>query len=352
MKVLHVNFSFSQGGIDNMMNDIMLAQYQAGIEVSLMVVNDQINKEVLDLIPKGIKAYFIRRPVGSKNPFYLLKIFLLIFFQIRPDVIHCHNRNLGKICHVIRHFMHCKSILTVHDMSYDTRYYYLFDDVVAISKSVKEDIQKTYHQNNVRVIHNGIDFGKVLPRNIIEQNSPIRIVIVSRLDVEKKGHDILLRAVSFLKNEGLGLHLDIVGNGNGLSKLEELIEQLDIRDNVSILGSKSREWVYCHLRDYDLLVQPSRYEGFGLTIVEGIAAKIPVLVSNIDGPKEITCNGTYGWMFSIDNEKELAETIKTIISMNVEELQNKIHNDYLYMKDHFSINATASKYIKLYQCAY
>lgn len=350
MKVLHANFSFTQGGIDNMMNDIMLAQYNTGIEVYLLIVNDQLNKDVTNLIPNGIKTFFVHRPVGSNNLYYLLKIIFLILFVIRPDVIHCHNRNLGKICHIIQCVMRCKSLLTVHDMSYDTTYYQYFDYIVAISKSVKDDIYRTYHHNNVRVVYNGVDFDKILQRNNMKKSTPFRIVIVSRLDVEKKGHDILLRAVSFLKNDGIDLHLDIVGDGKGLVEIQELIDKLDLWDYVSILGSKSREWVYHHLCNYDLLVQPSRYEGFGLTIVEAIAAHVPVLVSDIDGPKEITCNGTYGWIFSAGNDRNLADLIRKIMSLNIEELHKKTNNDFLYMRDHFSIQTTVNNYIKLYQC--
>lgn len=348
MKILHINFSFTQGGIDNMMNDIMLAQKMRGQDMYLLIVNDHVEKEVLELIPKGVKTYFIQRPKGSKNPFYFIKTILIVIFLIHPDIIHSHNSKLGKICNIIRNATHCKSILTVHDMQYDTSQYHYFDYIVAISQSVKADILKTFNRGNIGVIYNGIDFNKIKSQVIPTRNTPFRIIIVSRLDVVKKGHDTLLKALSLLNNKGVSVRLDIIGDGLGLDYIKELIEEFGLCNIVSILGSKSRQWVYTNLYKYDLLVQPSRYEGFGLTIVEGIAAKIPILVSDIDGPNEITCNGSYGWMFRVDDYQDMAEKLMEIYNMGPNTLHSKINKSYQYMKKHYSVETTANNYLELY----
>lgn len=54
---------------------------------------------------------------------------------------------------------------------------------------------------------------------------------------------------------------------------------------------KNQEWIYHNLCNFDLFIQPSRFEGFGLTVAEAIAAKVTVLVSNIQGPMEIIDDG-------------------------------------------------------------
>ena len=92
MKVLHINFSFTIGGIDNMMIDIMKHQLLKGVDVCLMIINDRVDKDVYNDIPKGVKVFLIRRPPSSKNVIYICKIYwfiisydvhLLLIFQIK-----------------------------------------------------------------------------------------------------------------------------------------------------------------------------------------------------------------------------------------------------------------------------
>ena len=64
-----------------------------------------------------------------------------------------------------------------------------------------------------------------------------------------------------------------------------------------------------HLTDYDLFVQPSRWEGFGLTVAEAMAAGVPVLVSEGQGPAEVTQGSRYGWLFANGDADDLQRQI-------------------------------------------
>ena len=55
-----------------------------------------------------------------------------------------------------------------------------------------------------------------------------------------------------------------------------LVQEYNLNSYISFLGSKDTHYIEQHLKDYDLLVQPSRIEGFGLTVAEAMAAKVPV----------------------------------------------------------------------------
>ena len=76
-----------------------------------------------------------------------------------------------------------------------------------------------------------------------------------------------------------------------------MVQNLHLENEVVFEGLKDQSWVYQNLCNYDLFIQPSRYEGFGLTVAEAIAAKVPVLVSNIEGPLEIIDGGRLGMSF-------------------------------------------------------
>lgn len=105
-----------------------------------------------------------------------------------------------------------------------------------------------------------------------------------------------------------------VGVGASRSLLEDMAIALGLKNNVSFLGAKRKEWLCHNLKNYDLLLQPSRIEGFGLTIVEGMAAKIPVLISNIEGPMEVIMSDGHGYFFETENSNDCATKIMEVIS--------------------------------------
>jgi glycosyltransferase involved in cell wall biosynthesis len=139
----------------------------------------------------------------------------------------------------------------------------------------------------------------------------MKLVQVSRVIHEKKGQDILLQALAMLKKDHgfQDFVVHIVGVGPSLDYLKQLAVTLDLKDQVVFCGGKDRPWLYRNLRQYHLLVQPSRYEGFGLTILEGFAAGLPVLASNIEGPAEIMRHTQRGELFEKEDVKGCAEKI-------------------------------------------
>ena len=96
------------------------------------------------------------------------------------------------------------------------------------------------------------------------------------------------------------------------------------------------------------MVQPSIYEGFGLTVAEGMIAGLPVLVSDVEGPMEIIQNGQYGYCFQVGNAEDMANKL-------VEMLQNPIkvyeiaRIGQVYATSHFDIKELVLKYDELYK---
>lgn len=346
MKVLHINFSFTIGGIDNMLTDIMRHQKVKGMDVYLMVINDTVSPTIQASIPKGVKTFFIGRPKSSRNPFYILKVYWLINVCIHPDIIHCHNSAVGKMLK----FDKRPKLLTVHDVGYSTKGYKYFDWIVAISNAVKTDIQKTYSKTNISIIYNGVDFSLIKERGDCYPDKTFRIVLIGRLVHNKKGQDLLIQAVNRIRNMiKKEIQLDIIGKGESQPYLMDMVKAFSLSDCIHFVGEKERSWVYHNLKNYDLLVQPSRYEGFGLTIIEGFAAKISVLASDIDGPREILQNGKYGYVFCADNIQSLCTTLLNIINQPCRMRLEKSLFDYEHMKKHFSIKKNVDNYTQLYK---
>ena len=79
MKIVHLNFSFRQGGIPVLLVDITNEQVKSN-QVSIIVINDQVHQEILAEVNTNVVMNFINRQPKSKNPFYVIKINYLLCF--------------------------------------------------------------------------------------------------------------------------------------------------------------------------------------------------------------------------------------------------------------------------------
>ena len=94
--------------------------------------------------------------------------------------------------------------------------------------------------------------------------------------------------------------------------------QIENGAEVHVCIIKPQPYIVEHMADYDLLVQPSRWEGFGLTVAEAMAAKVLVSVSEGQGPAEVTCGYFYGWIFDLYklNQNRLGAILYKVIVAN------------------------------------
>ena len=308
-KIVHLIFSFTVGGAENLLVDLINRQAQK-FSVRLIIVNRYCSEALLEQLHPAVKVTRINRSSGSRSPLKIVWINLLLAF-LRPNIIHCHNHNIINLVFSQRH----KTILTVHDVNTETKNLPKYGQLIAISDAVKEDVESRNTKcKNVKTVHNGIDFTKIETRQNSGTGRMVKLLQVSRLVHEKKGQDVLLRAMNRLVNTlGQCIELTLVGAGESKEYLQELIYAYNLQHHVTISDDKNRSWIYPNLKNFDMLIQPSRYEGFGLTIVEGMAACLPVIASNLDGPREILCDGRFGYLFESEDADGLAGKIMEVI---------------------------------------
>lgn len=343
MKIFHVTFGLKLGGLETML--VNIANEQAITEdVTIVLINNLIDNDLSNKICNNVKVYNLERKVGSHSPWPAIKLNYLLLKEC-PDIIHVHAPNVSAL--LIPSLMK-KTIYTVHDVTINNKYFSRFPHMYSIAKCVEYDV-KMRSGFEAPVIYNGININEIKcvhhPRSKV-----FNIVQVSRLFHEKKGQDILIKAVNKLRQKGINnINIDFVGDGISKNYLENLTSELGLNDNVRLLGSKPYSWVTQHLCDYDLLVQPSLFEGFGLTVAEGMAAKIPVLVSDIDGPMEIIDNGKYGLYFSKGNIEECSDMIERIINMDESEIIALTEKAWHHVNENFNIKRTVQRYIEVYK---
>lgn len=163
--------------------------------------------------------------------------------------------------------------------------------------------------NRIRVVPNAVPFTRLRRQPTVAASTPIRPIVltVARLD-KQKGLDVLLQAAVHVPN----VLFVIAGDGPERSALEAQAQALGVADRVLFLGN--REDIPELLRQCDLFVLPSRYEGLPLAVLEAMAAGRPVITTAIDGTREAIVHGESGILIPPDNSRALAGSIQALLA--------------------------------------
>lgn len=344
MKIAHILWGLENGGTENMLVDILYYQAQTDNQISLYVINNLINNSILKRIPKNIKLHFYHKKVGSKNPLPILRLNLDLFKE-KADIIHLHMPNLKKWIFVKSHY-----VRTIHSCMCTNEDYNKMDLLIAISDAVKNVTIKQIDSSNVITITNGIRIDLIKQKkNFRHSGESLNIIQVSRLFHEIKGQDLVLQSLLKIKNKypDAKIHYTMVGGGPSFEYLNGLVMKYELSSWVTFLGDQTREYVYSHLKSYDLYLQASRDEGFGLTIAEGMAAKLPVLISELEGPMEVIGYGKYGLTFKTNDAENLAEMIWKIYNSDID--TRIIDSAFNFVNLHYDVKITSEMYCKVYK---
>ena len=338
MKIVHIIWGLTTGGAETMLVDIVNEQVKRE-SVAIVVINDLINQALFEKIDKRCFVKLCRRTVGSKSfcPWVNLNVFL---WRYHPDIIHFHLEGMRKMV-----FHPAPQVFTIHNMHTSGIEYPKYKALYAISDAVKRRTKEQGFESTT--IWNGIHPSQIVVKKDFDVIRPsYRFVCVGRLYTPHKGQDILIHALEILKKKGLyNYHLDIIGDGESRGQLEMLIKSLGLNDFVTLLGHRDREYVYSHLSDYDLFILPSRSEGFGLAVAEAMCAKVPVLVCDLEGPKEVIQEGKYGLFYRSEDVKDLALKLQNVIEYGI---SVAIDEASAFAMENFCIEVTAQKYLEEY----
>lgn len=206
-----------------------------------------------------------------------------------------------------------------------------YNKIVAICDEMKEELTDIYPNLKERIIriYNPFNFSRVLnlkddlselnekDRNLLKEDYCIAI---SRLDTVQKDYKTLLKAFQILKSKGIDKKLYIVGDGPSKEEIENMIKEYDIIEEVKLLGRFKNPYIW--LNNADFFIHSSKYEGFGLVLIEAAILDKLVISSNCPvGPTEILENGKSGILFNVGDSEELAEKIEKVL--NDKNLRNK-----------------------------
>jgi glycosyltransferase involved in cell wall biosynthesis len=226
--------------------------------------------------------------------------------------------------------------------------------VIAISNAVKNFIVESNEVSNdciVDVVLYGYETNSLLSSvGLLELNSKInkstssfKIGSIGRL-VDQKDYPTLLNAFKELLKYHTESELYIVGNGDRKKALEVLARKLNIYEKVFFLGRT--QYITEFLSLIDLFVLPSKYEGFGLVLLEAMSAKKPLLASNNSSIPEVV-GLEFPGLFKTGSVQELLEKMKLVI--NDENFVMKLIDKYSEQLEKFEPTQMAKSIIKIYE---
>jgi glycosyltransferase involved in cell wall biosynthesis len=177
--------------------------------------------------------------------------------------------------------------------------------IISVSKALKDDIGLVCNCH-VSVIPNVIDVDKFSVSKV-NKGSSLNIGILGGMGNFRKGLDILLTAVSFLKSTNLLIHIG--GDGILLDKFKKMSEDLGVAEKCKFYGEIAPADIISFYSGLDIFVLASRDETFGVVVVEAMSCGIPVIATKCGGPEEIITKET-GVLIEKENPEELAQAIK------------------------------------------
>ena len=340
-KVLFIITRLAAGGAPSMMLAMLEALQNEGYDVHLLTgVTSESERDILAEVEKSsINVTVVNELQRDINPIKDLTALFKIRSFIKEnnfDIIHTHTAKAGFIGRQAARLAKAKIIIhSTHGHvffgyfnSLITNFYIFLEKMAAkwtdiiitlTEKEIKEHLELGIgHAAQFKCVYNGIDianYTKAIDRaeERLKLNiAPNAIVLttVGRL-VSIKGQVYLLEAVSktvdYFRSRDKDFRCLIIGEGELKGSLEEKVQEFGISENVHFLGHQSDVSPYLQLSD--IFVLPSLNEGFGLVIIEAMAAGLPIIASNVGGIPEIVDDGTEGLLVPSEDANKLAEAI-------------------------------------------
>lgn len=141
------------------------------------------------------------------------------------------------------------------------------------------------------------------------------ILTVARLDSTErdKGYDRVIAVLPQIRNKIKNLKYLLVGSGDDLSRVLQMIETLGLKETVVLPGFVANEELADYYNACDVFVMPSKKEGFGIVFLEALACGKPVVAGNQDGSRDALLDGRLGFLVDPEREDQLVNTITQVL---------------------------------------
>ncbi len=153
------------------------------------------------------------------------------------------------------------------------------DHIIAVSKQTEDKLRtELQYKGPLSLVINGIDSDQITPIASAKEKS--QVIFIGRL-MPHKNIDILIESIAIVRKKNPAIRCHIIGGGPDYDRLQSLITQLGLAENVKMFGFiESSEEVIAHMKASKVFVLPSSREGFGISILEALACGLRVVTVN------------------------------------------------------------------------
>ena len=262
-----------------------------------------------------------------------------ILSKEKPDIIHSHlSYPGGFLGTIIQKLTGIPNVLTEHSTLklYNRSLIHTLcvkwtlknsAGVISVSSSLKEEIAKIRNRE-IKVIPNIVDTGLFEIRRRTDRTK-LNIGFLGGLNNTNKGLDILIQACSKIESGTFNLHIG--GAGKLADQYKALAKEHGIEGSCIFHGEISRSRIADFYSNLDIFVLPSRYETFGIVLIEAMACGVPVIATKCGGPMDIVTEST-GVLIGKDNPDELADAITRMADnlkfYNCDIIRNYAHENF------------------------
>lgn len=365
MKIMHVIGGAEKGGSRSHLITLACELLARDVDIEIVCFLD-------DVVAQEARAHQIPVTVFPMKSIFDLRVISQLSRYIsrtEPQIVHTHGFRANFIARLANLGTDIPLLTTVHSsMHYDYanpvkgRLYRSIDRVtrnmtnhyITVSDALSQElISDGIDAKHITRIYNSLAHNfpsKAQPTLTIREELDIPastplLTTIGRLE-SVKNHGMLLEIFSLLKQENIEFHGIIAGSGSLEADLAEQARELGLADQVSFLGF--RDDVYYLLKESDIFLLTSTMEGFGITLLEAMAAETPVVVTDVGGMHEIVQLARNGYVVPVGDTVQFVARIEEIlVSPN---LQTKLAEDGITaLNTYFTPEIFANNTYQLYQ---
>lgn len=381
-KVLFYNGSLRMGGIERVLVEVLQNIDRSKMSIDLIIEDGIKSLNVFEKdIPKDIKIYYLKSEEliqktdfyrkNKKNIFYKIMYNIMmnyegyikrknlkkIFKEKNYDVVIDFDMGLSKYIDLIKAE---KKIAWIHS-SIENWYVKKsrikklgkrlnnYSKIVVICDEMKNETEKLYPflKNRIIRIYNPFNFNRILKCSEEKVEKKYEkcfkqefMISVMRLTANSKDFETLIEAWKKLEKENVNIPLYILGEGPDRRNIEKKIREAHQENRIFLLGNMKNPYPW--IKKSKMLIHSSKFEGFGLTLVEALILSKKVISSNCPiGPREILENGEIGFLYEIGDYEKLSELI-------IENLENNISNEKINQKiQKYSVKKIIKEYERI-----
>ena len=292
IKIIHIILSPGFAGSERHMIDLI--NYQSKDYKTYLIKSKKNNFINYSIVKKKTKIYKISK-------FFQRISLKKIIQKINPDLIHTHLGDASRI--VSKNWGNFKLVATCH-MNYKRKHYTNHDGIIVLNKTQEKNVKKQFYNKILRI--------NLWPPSIKSKRQS-KIYLLNKLNIKnkayifgsigrfhyQKGFDLILKI--FDKLQLKNCYLVLIGNGHVNYK-----KTYKNNNKIKILGHKTNPDDY--LKIFNTFVFPSRWESFGLSLIEAMRKNLPIITSVNEGNKD--------WIkkykvtsFNSDNESQLKKAL-------------------------------------------